>query len=230
MTVNDIREYFIQELHNERFITDRLGEKTIEFIGASFIANEPAIFGTPNEDYIARELDWYESQSLNVYDIYGTEREPPLAWLYAADENGIINSNYGKLIFSNEFNNQFEHAIGELINNPDSRRACMVYNRPSIWEEYNSNGKSDFICTNAVTYYIRNNKLHTVVQMRSNDVVYGYRNDYAWQKYVQKKMCDKINLLINDITYTFGTILLPGHIYWQVQNFHVYSKHFHLVK
>ena len=49
----------------------------------------------------------------------------------------------------------------------------------------NCQGMSDFICTNAVSYMIRDDELISVVQMRSNDVVYGYKNDYAWQKWMQ---------------------------------------------
>jgi thymidylate synthase len=101
----------------------------------------------------------------------------------------------------------------------------MIYTRPSIWVEYNENGKNDFICTNSVTYYIRDDKLHCVVQMRSNDVVFGYKNDYAWQKYVLDKVCEEINTEIVDSGY-----IEPGHIIWQVQNLHVYERHFNLVK
>ena len=50
MIVNDIRQHFISELENKNFTIDRSDQKTIELIGASFIADEPAIFGTPSED------------------------------------------------------------------------------------------------------------------------------------------------------------------------------------
>ena len=59
-TVNDIREYFKNELKEERFTTDKTGAQTIEMIGASFLANEPSIFGTPSEKYIASELKGFE--------------------------------------------------------------------------------------------------------------------------------------------------------------------------
>lgn len=221
-TVNDIRQHFIDELKAERFTTDRLGDKTIELIGASFLADKPAIFGEPNEEYIEAELGWYYSQSTNIDDIYANLKEPPKAWQYAANAHGEINSNYGHLIFSSKFYNQYERALAELMANRDSRRACIVYNRPSIWTEYNENGKSDFICTNAVTYYVRGDQLHCCVQMRSNDVIFGYRNDYAWQKHVLDKMVDDLN----DKSFDH---VEPGDIYWQVQNLHVYEKHFHLV-
>lgn len=221
LIVNDIRQYFIQELQNENFTVDRTDQKTIELIGASFLADEKAIFGTPNAEYIDAELDWYLNCSTNINDIR-SENGPPKAWQYAANKYGEINSNYGKLIFDDKYYRQYENVLTELADNPDSRRACMVYNRPSIWTEFNENGKNDFICTNAVTYYIRNNQIHAVVQMRSNDVVFGYKNDYAWQRYV-------MDLIASDLSggnkhYTVGNL------YWQVQNLHVYERHFHLVK
>ena len=56
--VSDIRNYFIDELKAERFTTDKTGAKTIELLGASFIADEPAIFGKPVQEYIEAELAW----------------------------------------------------------------------------------------------------------------------------------------------------------------------------
>jgi len=223
-TVDDIREYFIDELKNERFTEDRTGQKTIELLGASFIADEPAIFGKPNEEYIQKELDWYYSRSTNINDIYGDEREPPKAWQIAANRHGEINSNYGHLIFSPEFYSQFTQAATELLNNRDSRRACMIYNRPSIWHEAKQNDKNDFICTNAVTYYIRDGLMHCVVQMRSNDCWAGYRNDVAWQDHVLGAMVDQYN-----VTTTESKPVKKGYIYWQVQNLHAYSRNFYLI-
>ena len=220
MNIADIRNHFIIELINENYTTDRNGSKTIELLGASFIANEEAIFGTPNRDYIESELEWYESESTNINDIYGTgfdDKKPPQAWRMTANQHGEINSNYGHLIYSDKYHTQYDQVLIELTNNPDSRRASMIYTRPSIWIEYNENGKNDFICTNSVTYYIRDNALHCVVQMRSNDVIFGYRNDWAWQDYVLRH-------LANELSYDVGDI------HWQVQNLHVYERHFGMVK
>lgn len=221
--VSDVREYFKAELAAERFTEDRNGGKTIELIGANFIADEDAIFGTVNREYVNAEIKWYESQSCNINDIYGPDKEPPKAWQMTANHNGEINSNYGHLIYNNGHWNQYESALKTLVESPDSRRAIMVYNRPSIQFEYSWNDINDFICTNAVSYYIRDNKLHAVVQMRSNDVVFGYKNDLAWQQYVQNK-------LMYDYNQATASYVTLGSIHWQVQNLHVYSRHFHLVK
>ena len=217
--VTDVRDYFVGAKQGGGYgqTTDKTGVKCLELIGASFLADEPAIFGTPNLEYIKKEIDWYESESLNINDIYGPDKEPPAAWQYAADPDGFINSNYGHLIYSNVYHNQYNRVLQELSTAPDGRRAMMVYNRPDIWDEYNENGMSDFICTNAVAYYIRNGRLDCCVQMRSNDVVFGYKNDYAWQQYVLHNLAIALDLE-------------PGRMIWQVQNLHVYERHFDLVK
>ena len=225
--VEHIREFFISELADEAFTIDKTGQKTIELIGASFLATEPAIFGKPVQSYIDAELSWYESGSTNIYDIHGKGQTPPAAWEYAADAHGNINSNYGHLVFSDKYHSQYERALEELWQNPDSRRAQMVYNRPSIWTEFDENGKSDFICTNVQTFYIRDNVLMMVSQMRSNDVVFGYKNDYAWAQHLMDKLVDDYNSLayVHD-----KEPIEKGMLMWQVMNLHVYERHFDLVK
>lgn len=222
MRVKDIRRKLTNDVIHGNFVTDKTGQKTVEIIGASFVADEPAIFGTPNEEYIEAELEWYKSQSTNIFDIY-EDRNPPKAWTYAADRNGNINSNYGKLIYSGQYHNQYVNVMCELRRNRDSRRATMVYNRPSIWCEFDTDGKSDFICTNAVTYHIRNGDLFATVQMRSNDAVFGYKNDYAWQKYVAEELKTDLN------TWAGEEVVKDIYIYWQVQSLHLYERHFDLI-
>lgn len=223
MYVSNIRRHFVEELERGNFVTDRSGVKTLEMLGASFVADQQAIFGEVNWEYVEKEIDWYNSMSTNINDI---DKQPPHAWKLSANEHGEINSNYGLLLYGKQYFSQYDRVLSELLANPNSRRACAVYSRPSIWLEATANGKNDFICTNAVTYYIRGNLLHCVVQMRSNDVVYGYKNDRAWQMEVLCRLCDDLNRVYSRT----GDDIYPGEIYWQVQNLHVYEKHFDLIK
>jgi len=213
--VEDIRKYFIRELQAERFITDKTGVKTIEMIGACFEADEPSIFGDVNDDYIQRELEWYKSESLYVDDIPGIT---PAIWKKVASTEGKINSNYGWAIYNHDNGLQYLHVLGDLKLNPNSRRAVMIYTRPTMHNDYNKDGMSDFMCTNAVQYMIRDGQLVAIVQMRSNDVVFGYRNDYAWQKYVADELSADLELS------------RQPKIIWQVGNLHVYERHFDKVK
>lgn len=220
LDVYDIRQILADELYDKNFVTDKSGVATIEILNAAFIANEPAIFGTPNEDYIERELKWYRSMSRNVNDI---PNGPPEIWKMVADKNGMINSNYGWCIYSEENGYQFAKVVKELVESPLSRRATMIYTRPSMHEDYNKNGMSDFMCTNAVQYFIRKGKLHASVYMRSNDAVFGYKNDYAWQKYVQQQVLEAIN---GKLSTVYGI----GDLFWNVSSLHVYERHFKLVE
>lgn len=213
-TVKDIRAKLIQKYKDQEFITDKTGVKTIEIIGESFIADEDWIIRKPNYEYIERELQWYVSQSRFVEDIPG---DTPAIWKQVADSEGKINSNYGYLIWSPENGNQYDHVKNELRNNPNSRRAVMIYNRPSMHTDYNADGMSDFICTYANTFMIRNGKLVSHYLMRSNDAVFGYDNDVHWAMYVQKMLASELNVDVGDLI-------------WTASSLHVYERHFKFIE
>ena len=219
MQTKDIRDQFIDLYTKKEYVTDKTGVKTPDMVGASFTADEVSIFGTPNEEYIKREIDWYLSESLYVYDI--PEKTPEI-WKQISSTKGKINSNYGQLIFSKENHKQYKHVCQQLLCDPNSRRAVMIYQRPTMHDDFSVDGMSDFICTNAVQYMVRDNALHAVVQMRSNDVVFGYRNDYAWQKFV-------LDRLVNDLNDFGENTYSPGDITWQVGSLHVYERHFKFI-
>ena len=234
----DIRQEFksllaagkFTSVNREATMTGLTGNTTIEIVGATFIADEESIFGEVNWDYVKREEEWYNSMSLSVNAIPGGA---PQIWKAVADKDGYINSNYGWCIYSPEngfslseqtdYNIveiaglcQYEKAFRELKANPESRRAVMIYTRPSMWLDYNKNGRSDFMCTNAVQYLIRDGQLHAVVQMRSNDSIFGFRNDRAWQQHVLDKLANDLNVP-------------AGNLYWNVGSLHVYARHYYLV-
>lgn len=217
-TCHEIRQEFARLYKGNKFVTDKSGVKTVEIMGASFWANSPMIFGAVNEDYVQRELNWYKSQSLNVNDIPGG---PPAIWKQVADKDGMINSNYGWCVYSSENNDQFAHVVTELEERPDSRRAIMIYTRPTMWGDHNKNGRSDFMCTNTVQYMIRNGRVYAVVSMRSNDAWAGYRNDYAWQFYILEEV-------VQELRYR-GKYYERGEIIWNAGSLHIYERQFYLL-
>lgn len=209
-TIKDIRNEFAQKLSDGDYF-----QNTIEIIGASFIADEDFIFGSISEDYLIKELNWYKSMSLRVEDI----GEPvPKIWQDIASEHGEINSNYGYLFLKT---GQYQSVIKTLTEDKHSRRAVAIYTNPNMHEEWTRDGMRDFVCTNAVHYEIRDNKLNLVVQMRSNDAIFGYKNDYTWQRYTQM-------LMTTDLMRIYP-LLKPGTITWQVASLHIYERHFYLV-
>lgn len=213
-TINDIRKKLIQKYAEKDFVIDKTGVKTIELIGESFLVEEDWIIRKPNYDYIQREIEWYESQSLYVEDIPGNT---PQIWKDVSSRHGRINSNYGYLIFSEQNGNQYMNVLTELLRNPNSRRATMIYNRPSMHQDYREDEMNDFVCTYANTFLIRDGKLHSHYVMRSSDCVFGVNNDFAWAKYVQQKLAGELKVEVGDLI-------------WTASSLHVYERHFKFIE
>lgn len=185
----------------------------LDIVGASFLVTQPTIFGAVNDEYVQRELEWYDLRSLTVDDFPGGA---PKIWKQVAGEGGRINSNYGYLLYHDENGAQYDHVRDELRRDPNSRRAVAVYTRPSIHTEQDIYGMQDFICTNAVHYRVVYGALVAVVQMRSNDAIFGFRNDYAWQLKVQQRLARDLDISV-------------GEMIWQAASLHIYPRHYHLV-
>lgn len=229
MSVDDIRRMFARLFIDYKRLVNSRGANspsssldeftetgTLELTGVSFNADQPSILGIPDYDYICREIAWYDSASRSVSDM---QVPVPPIWKQIADENGEVNSNYGRLVYHEDNAYQFQQVADTLRDSPTSRQAVMIYTRPSIHVEA---GK-DFICTNVVQYMIRDGRLNAIVQMRSNDAVFGYRNDYAWQRVV-------LSRLVRDLKLRGLTNLKMGTITWQVGSLHIYPRHYPLLE
>lgn len=213
-TIKDIRESFRTMLERGALADDG----NLELINASFVADEDTIFGELNHDWCRRERRWYLTQSLNVADI-----PPPIPriWKDVASAHGQVNSNYGWCIFSKDNGEQYVKAIDALKANRNSRQAVMIYNRPSMHEDSKRDGMHDFMCTYSVQLLIRNNMLHYIVYMRSNDAVYGYKGDRHWHDFVH-------DMTLSNLLGTYQNIE-KGLMFWNAGSLHVYPRHFHLV-
>lgn len=186
---------------------------------ATWHATHNEMFGKDNDYFEDQELPWYQSQSLLVDDMPG---KVPGIWREIADDEGRVHSNYGWAIWSHKNGNQFVHVLGELSENPKSRRADMIYTRPSMHTDVLC-GPNDFMCTRAVNYSIDDrNRLNAYVDMRSNDLVFGYRNDQKWQQYVLVELAKDL--------HGEGLDVLIGDIVWHATSAHVYKRHYYLIE
>ena len=216
---------FVEDIRNEfRYLREvgQVRKGTYEIQAASFIADKPYIFGIPNPDYIEAELQWYKSQSLNVNDIKKYYPIVPKIWEEVSDEDGYINSNYGWCIYSKENGDQYRRVRDHLWLSPDTRHATMYYTRPTMHEDQSLNGMRDHMCTYAVSYHKNYNKVEAHVYMRSNDAIFGYMNDVAWQRHVLYELC-------NDLSHN-NEVIMPGEIYWHASSLHIYPRHWELIQ
>ena len=67
---------------------------------------------------------------------------------------------------------------------------------------------------------IRDNKLIYVVNMRSNDAIFGYKNDKAWHDYVHDRAIGALEKTYPELT--------KGQMYWNAGSLHIYPRHFNL--
>lgn len=164
-----------------------------------------------NEEYLKKELDWYLSQSLRP-------PEGVKVWQQVKSKHGFVNSNYGYLIFSKGNCEQFQHAMQALIADPGTRQAVLVYNRPSMHEDWNKDGMHDFVCTFFQQFFIREGKLECVTVMRSNDCVFGTFNDVPWFEWVYNNMLGALGVR--------GVKLKKGQLRFIASSFHCYQRHY----
>ena len=229
LNTEDIKKLLVEKYKSNDFRITKDGTKTVELQNVHFICDKDWIVREPNYDYAQREIAWYESQSLNVYDIEGTV---PTIWKQVADVNGDINSNYGWMIFSKENGSQYQNCLWSLLNDPTTRQAVMIYNRPSMQQDWNKNHMHDFCCTFAVQCFLNEKvddsipvvlksyyELKYIVYQRSCDAIFGFNNDHLWHKYVANKIATDLSNKLNceikvvPIEYNAGSL-------------HVYERHF----
>lgn len=142
-------------------------------------------------------------------------------WDKIKTKSGKINSAYGNLIFNKSLKDgrsQFDWAFDCLKNDKDSRQAFMRYNNTT----HQYNGNKDVPCTFIQMFHIRNNKLHTTVEMRSNDLIKGTTYDIPSFILFQRLMWLRLKEVYSDLelgTYTHFA-----------NSFHLYSTDFELVE
>lgn len=226
INTDNIKQEFIQKYaqHEFRIIGNKVQQsKTIELQNVQFEVDKPWIIREPNYEYFNKEFEWYKSQSLNVNDIPGGA---PKMWKACATPLGYINSNYGWMIWSKENGYQFDNCFMKLLNDPHTREACMIYNRPSMQEDYKKDGMHDFCCTYAVQCFLNEDKenimhLKYIVYQRSQDAVFGFDNDILWHQNVQLMLAEK--LLAKE---ALNRRIICDPIINNVGSLHVYERHF----
>ena len=217
----------ILKLFKNKYKNDEFRGNTVELQNIHFICDKDYIVREPNYDYAKREIEWYESQSLNVNDIPGGA---PTIWKQVATSLGYINSNYGWCIFGEDNGKQYEHCLKSLLKDHMTRQAVMIYTRPQMQNDWNKNGMHDFMCTHYVQCFLNevqhpeNNvevyELKYIVYQRSCDAVFGFNNDFQWHKYVYDK-------LYNDLIEA-GIPMSENKpfIEYNCGSLHVYDRHF----
>ncbi len=156
--------------------------------------------------YVQSELDLYKSGSNKLKDFAKISK----FWNKISDDGETIRSAYGYILYKKHGFNQVDYCVDQLKKDKYTRKAVLTYKTP-----YNKETK-DNICTLSQQFYMRDNKLHTIVTMRSNDIFLGFRNDLAWFRYLQYQVALRLGIE-------------PGLYHHNVGSLHLYENHFDIL-
>lgn len=203
------------------------GQKYRTWDGAQLVfdPNYSMLFNFPdrklNVRYAIEEFLWYIRA--NKYDD-SIEKHASM-WKKLQQEDGSYFSNYGQYIFSSftpDGITPFRFAFEQLKRNAGSRRAAI----PLLRRDHCFHENTDMVCTFAIQWFIRNNSLNMIVNMRSNDAVWGLTNDAFCFVGLHKLM---LIALQNSDEYEYMNLRLGT--YSHIANtLHVYERHYEMVK
>lgn len=189
-----------------------------------------------NLKYLLGEFIWYVSGSSDPTGIlpyakfWDTIRNKRQSTYYPA---GTVNSNYGNRLFGHSELpafmslkdstlahpkpiNQWQEAVEMLKADKDTRQAIMNIHVPTDRHE----GNKDVPCTLTLHWFIRDNKLSVIVNMRSNDVVLGFTNDVFQFTMLQECMVMALRTVYPDLEL--------GFYYHNAGSMHIYNQHFEM--
>ena len=222
-TYEGLADALVGELQNIEFSGDLVnsrGDSQREVICRSFRIDDPTSIDITfpsrkfNNDYALFEWLWYVSTDKSVHNISKLAK----IWDIIKDEDGNVESNYGNYMFTHEDDSisQWEWCKHELLDDNDSRRATIPINQP----KHKTLNKLDIPCTQYIQFFIRDNKLHLSVNMRSCDIVYGMCNDIFTFSLMQQLMLNELRVDMPDLKL--------GYYYHTVGSLHLYKKHFQM--
>ena len=165
-----------------------------------------------NYKYFAAEVAWYLLKDNTTEFISKFSN----FWNNITNPDGTINSNYGKILLT-QINNTITPiawVVNSLRKDKNSRQAIAYIGS----KDFQYEGNKDFVCTQYILFFIRNDELHMKVQMRSNDIFYGLSYDAPWFSLVHQNTFLELKELYPELKI--------GKYFHFSDNSHFYQRHF----
>lgn len=157
--------------------------------------------------YLATEWHWYLTGD-PFDDIVADKAQ---MWKDIQQPDGSFFSNYGQYWFGHQ--QGVKWVIDELRRDPMSRRAVI----PMLNKSHLFKRNKDVVCTESISFRIREGKLNMSVNMRSNDAVWGMTNDVACFSFLHELVAGLIGVPV-------------GRYRHKADSLHIYERHFEMVQ
>ena len=214
---NSLHELFLAELQALTFFGNDVSSNNsnqTELLFRSFELTDPTKLGIGypsrkfNTNYAVMEFLWYLSRNPRVDNIGKCAN----IWLRIQDGQNEVESNYGTFILGEQWN----WIKTELKKDKDSRRCTIVIGQPY----HKTKNWHDIPCTQFLQVFIRDNKLHLCVNMRSNDIIFGLCNDVFNFSLFQQLMLNELREIYPDLEL--------GSYYHIAGSLHLYEMHYEM--
>lgn len=178
-----------------------------EKLSAQYVLQMPAYLSVKerkiNLPFMFSEAAWILSGSNRASEV-----SKYMKVYYNFSDDGIfLRGAYGPKIID-----QLGYVVDSLEKDKDSRQAVI-----NIWRERPAQTK-DMPCTISMQFLIRQNKLHMVTTMRSQDIVLGFTYDIFTFSMVAKAV--QLLLRTRDVNVSLGNL------YVTAGSLHLYERHF----
>jgi thymidylate synthase len=205
--VNDIWLDTVSKVLKEGAEVKPRGMLTHEIISGKYKVPMPAFLDLKSRDvkvpFMFAEAAWIISGSNRLADL------TPYMKVYSnfSDDNKFLRGAYGPKVVD-----QLPYVVQTLTEDQSSRQAVMT-----IWRERPGPSR-DIPCTVAAQFLIRDDVLHMVVTMRSNDIVLGFTYDV----FTFSMIANAVRLLLKEQ----GIDIILGDLIVNAGSLHIYERHF----
>lgn len=196
--------------------------KELNNVHLHLLCDERYFLNEDESEYLTFELSWfttdYTKLSRSHQDYVRNMIHDLCKELLNCSNRAGRNSNYGHIcLYKKNANNmtQIDWVINKLKTDRNTRQAVAFYNSP----EYQYNENEDFVCTLNQYFYISNDCLKTVVNLRSSDIINGLRYDIVWYETFFKLVYNKLKSFEE-----FKTLRIDDRISLNIMSAHFYEK------